>query len=90
MYKKALYRVCEGELCHAAQNGDNVIILSREGERIIRRQMDAAGGKIFGARAVSYADSYFEFPFATLEVIGEEIVYERKADNGAQNKTQNG
>ena len=35
-------------------------------------------GKIFGARAVSYADAYFEFADSTVEILGEEIIYDVK------------
>lgn len=78
MYRKPLYTLGTGAFCQAATVNGNVTVITRENGRIIRRQMSLPGGKIFGARAVSYADAYFEFPFATLEVLGEETVYEVK------------
>ena len=50
---------------------------------MVRRQLLLPGGKSFGARVVSYADAYFEFPFAALEILGEEILYADKASVGA-------
>ena len=79
MYKKPLYKVCSGSLVQASVSGGDAVVVTRENGRILRRQMSLPVGKVYGARAVSYADAYFEFPFATLEVIGEERIYERKA-----------
>ncbi|MDE6399211.1 MAG: hypothetical protein K2L51_07810 [Clostridiales bacterium] len=75
MYKKPLISVSGGELCQATATDAGAIIITREGGRMVKRQMLLPSGKVFGARAVSYGDAFFEFPFATLEMIGEEVVY---------------
>ena len=76
MYRKALYSVSAGELFHATEESDGIItVITREDGRIIKRMFNRTGGKVFGARAVSYADSYFTYPFGTAEVLGEEIIF---------------
>lgn len=83
MYKSALVAVCGGTLCQAT--GDNpVTIITRENGRLIRRKMLPAGGKIFGARTVSYADAYFSYPFGSVEILGEEEIYADTASTVAQ------
>ena len=89
MYKKALYSVGGGELCQASEADGVISVRIRENGRILRRYMTRPNGKIYGARAVSYADAYFEFPFATLEIMGEEKIYEHKTGYGAQTQAQN-
>ncbi|MCI8458725.1 MAG: hypothetical protein HFE46_03540 [Clostridia bacterium] len=83
MYKKALVSLGAGELCQASASGAGVVAVVRENGRMVRRQLLLPGGKSFGARVVSYADAYFEFPFAALEILGEEILYADKASVGA-------
>lgn len=83
MYKKALISVGGGMFCQATANDEGLTIITRENGRMIRRQMTASGTKAFGGRAVSYADAYFEFPFATVEVMGEEVMYAVKTSSGA-------
>lgn len=75
MYKKPLISVGGGALCQATATDTGALVITREGGRMVKRQMSLPGGKVFGARAVSYGEAYFEFPFATLEMIGEEVVY---------------
>lgn len=84
MYKKALYSIGGGELCQAVESGGMITVLTRENGRILRRQMTRPNGKVYGARAVSYADAYFEFPFGTMEIMGEEVAYVDKTGNGTQ------
>lgn len=82
MYKKALVSVCGGALCQAT--GDNpVTVITRENGRIIRRSLQPAGGKVFGARTVSFADAYFTYPFGTVEILGEDEIYAHTASASA-------
>ena len=77
MFKKALYSLCTGTLCQATETTDGTSLVTRENGRMVRRTVNTSG-KAYGARAVSYADAYFEFPFATMEIIGDEYIYENK------------
>ena len=54
------------------------MLFRSEGGKTVRRQIALPSGKIFGARAVSYADAYFEFADSTVEILGEEIIYDVK------------
>ena len=74
MYKKATVFVGSGKLCQATATENGTLVTVHDGNRVVRRQMQHSG-KVFGARAVSYADAYYEFPTGTMEVWGEEIVY---------------
>lgn len=85
MFRKALIAIGGGRLCHATAQNDGYVVLTRENGRIIRRQL-TAGGKVFGARQVGYGEAYFEFPFATVEILGEEITYTDK--QGANSSAQ--
>ena len=78
MFKTPLYFICNGTCCQAIESGGEVTLIAREDGRILRRKIGKASGKQYGARAVSYADAYFEFPFGTVEVLGEEMTYEAK------------
>ena len=78
MYKKAQYAVGSGTFCQSRGNDDGVSVITRENGRIIRRIISLPNGKIFAARAVSYADYYFEVGGGTLEILGEEIIYDGK------------
>ena len=82
MYKKALIAVCEGTLCQATAAENGIVIHTRENGRVLRRQMALPCGKIFGARQAGYGDAVFEFPFATLEILGEEMWYANKTASG--------
>ena len=76
MYKKALYTLCNGTLCQATASSDGMTVVTRENGRMIRRTVSGRG-KVYGARAVSYADAYFEFPHGTMEILGETIIYDK-------------
>lgn len=78
MYKRALYSVCNGAFCHSVKTDGGVLLFTREGGKTVRRQIALPSGKVFGARAVSYADAYFEFVDSTVEILGEEIIYDVK------------
>ncbi len=75
MFKKALYSVSDGAFCHSSKIDGGVSVFTREDGKIVRRQITLPSGKIFGARTVSYADAYFEFANATVEILGEEVGY---------------
>lgn len=78
MFKAPLYFICNGTCCQAIENGQDITLIAREDGRILRRKIGKASGKQYGARTVSYADAYFEFPFGTVEILGEEMTYETK------------
>ena len=78
MFKTPLYFICNGTCCQAIENGQDVTVIAREDGRMIRRKIGKAAGKQYGARCVSYGDAYFEFPFGTVEILGEEMTYEKK------------
>ena len=81
MYKKALYSIGSGTFCQSRGNDNGVSVITRENGRMIRRTITLPNGKIFAARAVSYADYYFELGSGTLEILGEEIIYDNKQDS---------
>lgn len=81
MFKEPLYFICNGECCQAIESGLDVTLIVREDGRILRRKVGTAAAKQYGTRAVSYADAYFEFPFGTVEILGEEVTYEQKTGN---------
>ena len=72
MYGKGLIAVCGGELCQAIGTESGTTLIVREDGRLVRREM--TGNKVSGGKIVGYGDAYFEFPFATVTVWGEEIV----------------
>lgn len=78
MYKKALYGIGNGTFCQSRGNADGISVITRENGRMIRRILTLPNGKIFAARAVSYADYYFELNGGSLEILGEEIIYDGK------------
>lgn len=75
MYRKATYAVGGGNLCQATEQDGVTTVMTRENGRIVRRKI-TSGGKVFGLRAVSYGDAYFEFPCGRVEIVGEEINFE--------------
>lgn len=79
MYKKTLYYVCEGKLCHASAAADGMTVITEENGRLIRRKM-TSGGKAFGARPASYGSGYFEFAECTVEIIGDDVRYKSTDD----------
>lgn len=78
MYKKNLYFVCSGEVCQAYANGDNAVLITRDGDRIVRRFM--TDGKAYGARQISYADAYFEGESVSAEILGNRITVKPLGD----------
>ena len=79
MFKEPLYFICNGTCCQAVQSDENELtVIAREDGRMIRRKVGLAAGKQYGARCVSYGDAYFEFPFGTVEIFGEETAYAPK------------
>ncbi len=78
MFRAPLYRVCGGECCQVLDSGDAVQLIVREDGRMIRRMLEKKAGKQYGVREVSYADAYFEFPSATVEMVGEELLFTRR------------
>lgn len=80
MYKKSLVRVGAGTLCQASLQANGTVVLVRENGRIVRRTV-LSSGKAIAARAVSYAQARFECPFAVLEIVGEEVLYEPTGTN---------
>ena len=79
MFREPLYFICNGAYCQAVQNDEtDLTVIAREDGRMIRRKVGLTAGKQYGARSVSYADAYFEFPFGTVEILGEETVYAKK------------
>ena len=75
MFREPLYLICNGSCLQAVQDGEELTVIAREDGRIIRRKVGIAAGKQYGARCVSYGDAYFEFPFGTVEILGEEMTY---------------
>lgn len=87
MYKKPLVSLGAGTLCQLTATDTGALVVSREGGRTVQRQILLPGGKVFGARAVGYGEAYFAFPFATLQIVGEEKVYDAiETDAGAQDQ----
>ncbi len=75
MFKEPAYCVCDGACCQAIETNGEIVFISRENGRMIRRYLPPSGGQ-YGARTVGYGDAYFEFPFATVSVLGEEMIYD--------------
>ena len=88
MFRKALYAIGSGTFCQAIADGDGTLVHTRENGRIVRRLL-LPGGKAVGVRPASYADTFFAFPFATVEVFGEEVMYD-KTGNDSRGATQSG
>ena len=79
MFREPLYFICNGACLQAVQSGEeDITVIAREDGRIIRRKVGISAGKQYGARCVSYGDAYFEFPFGTVEILGEEMAYAQK------------
>ena len=83
MFREPLYFICNGTCCQAVQNGEEITVIAREDGRMIRRKVGLSAGKQYGARCVSYGDAYFEFPFGTVEILGEEMTYGQKTATNA-------
>lgn len=83
MFKKPLYKIGAGRLCQAIERDGVTTVLLCDNGRITERKL-TGGGKVFGARTISYGDAYFTFPCATVEIKGEEIIYADKAGSNPQ------